>query len=171
MGNTLDQNQRGERQTVLWWVSVILGPIGVFGGSLSLASLASGIIHWNGPIEFLVLFWTNNISIHFDTIFGWIASKLHLQTPPRWLSDYLIFGVLFASRYLSAWMSIDTPQVPGDLPRVVKFLEHVLFWPFTIYGTIRTFFTLGVRSWPGVIVTFGSMIIFGLLWILNYFFA
>lgn len=163
------------RRTFWWWAKAIFAPLGASGGCLSSASMASGTIQWNGPINFLVAYWDNYISLPFCRILKYVAQILDLPSPTEWLVNYFIFGVLFTSRYWMAWTSVKSPQKPGDLPRWVKTFEHLFLWPVTTYITVRSIISSiiwgnGVQSWAGVTLTFAPMLLFGALWTSNSLF-
>jgi hypothetical protein len=150
-----------------WWVQAIFAPVGVSCGTLALASMAQGMIEWRGPLSLIVNFWNIYIAPPFIVIATWLLEAVSLPPPPNWLVDYFIFGILIAFRYLAVWITVNSPQVPGDTPRIVKFFQHVFVWPYTLIRTLRLVVKNGVQSPGGLLLLFGPIILFFGLWGLN----
>ena len=154
-----------------WWITAMLSPLGIFGGTLALASMLKGVIQWQGLTAFLVHYWSEFVSSPISVIFGQIAYLLSVPEPPIWITDYLIFGIIIAGRYFVAWTTVNTPQVTGDLPRWIKFIRHIFFWPYSIAVTIISVLRNGVMSWAGLLLTFGPIVLLFILWSINMLYA
>jgi len=111
-------------------------------GALSLASLFSGVIEWQGVILALVSWWEATIRPVVDLIYGpvvmWFGGLLGLELAiPNILKDYLAVGLVFI---LSRWRGITGGWSGGSR----KALESVRRKPFTYFSLL--FRTLLV--WP-----------------------
>jgi len=97
----------------LWWLSVILAPIGILGGPIELANMTSGLVEWDGPVGYLVNFWSENISVHFANVFGLITNFLHIRPLSDIVVSYLTLGILLITSMLRAitLMQIKLPPL------------------------------------------------------------
>ncbi|MBC7769269.1 MAG: hypothetical protein H7124_10825 [Phycisphaerales bacterium] len=97
----------------IWWLSVILAPIGLFGGPIEIANMVSGVVEWRGPIGYLVNFWSENVSVHFANVFGLITNFFNIRPLSDIVVSYLTLGVLFISSTLRAiaLMQIKLPPL------------------------------------------------------------
>jgi hypothetical protein len=113
-----------------WFLTAALTLIFVFGNSLALMNLFSGIIHWNGILGHIVNFWDLNFAESFEKLVDPFAKWIGWR--PDWISNYLVFGffhyslILCASKLQSKWEQGTWTSL-------------AITWP------------LGVIAWPGMI--------------------
>lgn len=123
-------------------------------GALSLASLFSGVIEWQGVILALVSWWEATIRPVVDLIYGplvqWFGGLFGLELNiPIWLKDYLGVGMVFI---LSRWRGITGGWSGGSR----KALD-------SIKGKPLTYISLLLRTllvWPVEIVVLARRMIF-----------
>ncbi len=121
--HTIRPTDRG----VIWWLSVILAPIGLFGGPIEIANMVSGMVEWHGPIGYLVHFWSENISVHFANVFGLITSFFHIPPLSDFVVSYLTLGVLLIASMLRA-MSLMRIKLPPLMLWLVL-PTAIISWP------------------------------------------
>ena len=129
-------------------------------GALSLASLFSGAIEWQGVILALVSWWEATIRPVVDVIYGpvvqWFGGLFGLDLNiPNWLKDYLAVGLVFI---LSRWRGITGGWRGGSrkaldsikrkpLTYISLLLRTLLIWPVEIVLLARTMIFAG-RLFP-----------------------
>jgi hypothetical protein len=112
---------------ILWWLGVILAPIGILGGPIELANMTSGLIQWNGPVGYLVHFWSENISVHFANVFGLITNVFHIPPLSDLVVSYLTLGILLLTSMLRA-ISLMRIKLPSLMLWLVL-PTAILSWP------------------------------------------
>ena len=105
--------QTTEHRSLLWWFSVVLAPIGLFGGPIEIANMVSGVVQWHGPIGYLVNFWSENISVHFANVFGLLTNLVHIPPLSDFVVSYLTLGILLCTSFLRAAAMISARPVFG----------------------------------------------------------
>lgn len=150
---------------VSWWLSALLAPIGLLGSPIAIAAMLQDLIIWNGPIGFIVHFWSENVRPPFSFLSGELTNYLSLPQPPKFLIDYLIMSLLITTGYLRARILIPKHGIVHILGQ--SFLYFFL-WPIGVIGVLVSVARHGVRSWSALTLTLGPFVIFLCLWMANF---
>jgi hypothetical protein len=125
-----------------WWFMAILAPIGILGGPIAIAEMFSELIYWKSPIQYIVQWWGVHISEPFHRIFEWFAQLAGLNLPlpswTKWVTDYVVLGLLFFGNEVRAWTLYAYRQESGaksGFNHVSRFAIAVLFWPRQVMVT------------------------------------
>jgi hypothetical protein len=147
---------------ILWWLSVILAPIGLFGGPIEIASMVSGLVTWHGPVGYIVNFWSENISIHFANLFGVITNFLHFPPLSDVVVSYLTLGILLCTSTLRAMTLMQIKVPPPMLWLVLP--TGIFAWPvvFLQLGALRE-----KRSRGPMLLILAPFLIFLVLFAIN----
>ena len=151
-----------------WWVSAFLAPVGLLGSPIAIAATLQDLIVWNGPIGFIVHFWSENIRPPFSYLFVELAHYLSFPHPPKALVDYLIMSLLVTTGYLRARILIPKHGLAHTLGQS---LLYFFLWPVGVVGVLLSVANEGVRSWSALVLTLGPFVMFIGLWIANFFLA
>jgi hypothetical protein len=158
----LSEELRG--RGISWWLSAILAPIGLLGSPIAIAVTLQDLIVWNGPIGFVVHFWSENVRPPFSFLFGELADYLSLPHPPKVFIDYIVMSLMITTGYLRARILIPKH---GTLHILGQSLLYLLLWPVAVIGVLVSVARHGVRSWSALILTLGPFFIFICLWMAN----
>lgn len=150
----------------IWWLSVILAPIGLFGGPIEIANMVSGIVEWQGPIGYLVNFWSENISVHFANVFGLITNFFHIPPLSDLVVSYLTLGVLLCTSMLRAMTLMQIKVPPAMLWLVLP--TGIFAWPsvFLQLGALRE-----KKSRGPMLLILAPFLLFLVLWGVNALWA
>ena len=157
------QNER----SFFGWVTLILAPLGIFGGPLAIASMMSHLIKWQGPFGYAIHFWKEEIHEPFRNILEWIAHWIHIPKPPSLIIDYVVLSLLATSSYLRATYLVPKNSVWPSLKNAALYL---FFWPIQTLSVFLSVMREGVKSWPRLLLTFAPFLGFFLLWLSNALF-
>ncbi|MBL8545068.1 MAG: hypothetical protein JNL81_01315 [Hyphomonadaceae bacterium] len=146
----------------LWWLSVILAPIGLFGGPIEIANMVSGVVEWHGPIGYLVNFWSENISVHFANVFGLITNVFHIRPLSDIVVSYLTLGVLFISSMLRAIALMQIKLPPLMLWLVLP--TAIFAWPAVF---LQLDGLLHKKSRGPTLLILAPFLLFLVLWLIN----
>ncbi len=151
----------------VWWLSVILAPIGLFGGPIEIANMVSGVVAWRGPIGYLVNFWAENISIHFANVFGLLTGLFSVPPLSDFVVSYLTLGILFCTSLLRAATLLGHRFSPLGLAAAI--VPGIFTWPAVVFSAGPAFLQKKSRG-PATLVL-APFFIFFLLWIVNALWA
>ncbi len=147
----------------LWWLSVILAPIGLFGGPIEIANMVSGVVAWHGPIGYIVNFWSENISVHFANVFGLITNFFHVPPLSEFVVSYLTLGILLCTSMLRASTLLGIKVPP--LMLVFALLPGIFTWPAALFSAGPAL--LQKKSRGPALLILAPFLIFVVLWIIN----
>lgn len=152
---------------LVWWLSVILAPIGLFGGPIELANMVSGVVTWHGPIGYIVNFWSDNISVHFAALFGVITGFFHLPPLSDIVVSYLTLGVLFCTSMLRA-ATLLGHKFPAHV-LIMALVPGIFTWPAVFLSAGPAL--MQKRSRGPALLILAPFLLFVLLWLLNVLWA
>jgi hypothetical protein len=151
----------------VWWLSVILAPIGLFGGPIEIANMVSGVVAWHGPIGYIVNFWSENISVHFAALFGVITNFFHIAPLSDFVVSYLTLGILLCTSTLRALTLLGLKFPAWGL--VMALAPGIFTWPAAVFSLAPAL--LEKRGRPAALLVLAPFLIFVVLWIINALWA
>lgn len=156
-----------EHRSRLWWLSVILAPIGLFGGPIEIANMVSGVVQWRGPIGYLVNFWSANISVHFANVFGLLTGFFHIPPFSDFLVSYLTLGVLLCTSFLRAASMLGHKF--SLLQLAAALVPGIVMWPGAIFSIAPAF--LKRESRGAALLVLAPFALFIVLFVINALWA
>jgi hypothetical protein len=151
----------------LWWLSVILAPIGLFGGPIEIANMVSGLVEWRGPIGYAVNFWSENVSVHFANLFGLLTGLFNIAPLSDLVVSYLTLGILLCTSLLRASTLLGVKISPMML--IFGLLPGIFAWPAAVFSAGPAFLEKKSRG-PATLILAPFLIFVG-LWIVNALWA
>lgn len=161
--HTIRPTDRG----ALWWATVILAPIGLFGGPIEIANMVSGIVQWRGPIGYLVNFWSENVSVHFANVFGVLTGLFHIPPLSDFVVSYLTLGILLCTSFLRAASMLGHRF--STLQLVAAIVPGIFMWPGAIISVAPGFLKKESRG-PALLIL-APFALFLVLFVINALWA
>ena len=146
----------------IWWLSVVLAPIGLFGGPIEIANMVSGVVEWRGPIGYIVNFWSENVSVHFANVFGLVTNFFNIPPLSDLVVSYLTLGVLFCTSMLRAMTLLRRDVPPLMLWLVLP--TGVFAWP-VVFLQLGGLFEKKSRG--ATLLILAPFLLFVVLWLIN----
>lgn len=156
-----------ENRGLLWWLSTILAPIGLFGGPIEIANMVSGVVQWRGPIGYLVNFWSQNISVHFANVFGLLTNVVDVPQLSDFVVSYLTLGILLCTSFLRAAAMLGHKFSPLQL--VAAIVPGIFMWPGAIVSVAPAFLKKESRG-PALLIL-APFALFVVLFVINALWA
>ena len=118
--------------SITWWINAAFAPLGIAGGALALADLFANLIEWQGPLNFLVIYWDKYVTDPLHTILNWCSSLVGLPKFAEGFVDYFSLGMILSiSAYRSVVLQPETTQL--SLTDVLLLtVVNAFFWPITL---------------------------------------